>query len=362
MKSQFKLSILLFVLPMLALATNPKFKGKYTKTKTLNKEYTVNSEANVEIDNSYGNIDIVTWSENRVVIEVVITTNGNDEEKVQKKLDNIDVDFSGTASKVIAKTIFKDRKNSSWSWWGNKKNNVKMEINYTIKMPVTNSVDLSNDYGAISLNKLEGVANISCDYGQINIGELMADRNQLNFDYTKNSTIGYMKSGAINADYSGFVVEKAEGLELRTDYTNAEIEQIGNLDYNSDYGKMKVGTVTNVLGRGDYIPLRINTLNGNLDVNTDYGSVTVERISSSAGNIDIRSDYAGIKLGYESGYNFDFNIELSYASFNEGDSLEITTSNKSHTRKSYRGYHGSKGSGNYVNIESDYGGVTLKEY
>ncbi len=362
MKSQFKLSILFLMLPALVLATNPKFKGKYTKTKTLNKEYTVNAEAEVSVDNSYGNIDIVTWNENRVVIEVVITTNGNDEERVQKKLDNIDVDFSGSASSVSAKTIFKDRKNSSWSWWGNKKKNVKMEINYTIKMPVTNSVDLNNDYGAINLNKLEGQAQISCDYGQINVGELMAENNSLNFDYTKNSTIGFMRSGRINADYSGFVLERSESLDLSADYSRSEVGEVTDLNYNNDYGKMIVGTVENVTGRGDYIPLRINKLNGDLDINTDYGSVTVERMTSSAGDITIRSEYAGIKLGYESGYNFDFNIELSYASFNGKEGLEVLRSHKDNSSKEYSGYHGSKGSGNMIDINSDYGSVTLTKY
>ena len=47
-----------------------------------------------------------------------------------------------------------------------------MKINYTIKMPVNNSLNLNNDYGAINLNKLDGKATINCDYGKLIIGEL----------------------------------------------------------------------------------------------------------------------------------------------------------------------------------------------
>ena len=61
MKRPFKLFVMLFALPLVMLANeNPKFKGKYTKTKTLTKEYSVNSEASLQVDNSYGNIDIAT--------------------------------------------------------------------------------------------------------------------------------------------------------------------------------------------------------------------------------------------------------------------------------------------------------------
>lgn len=363
MKRLFK-TLLFILMPLVVFAGNPeKFKGKYTKEKTLTKEYTVNSEAELKVDNSYGNIDIVTWNENRIMIEVHITTNGNDESRVQEKLDKINVEFSGSASQVIAKTIFKDRKNSSWnSWWGGNNNKVKMKINYTIKLPISNSVDLNNDYGSISINELDGNARINCDYGQLNIGGLNADNNYLNFDYSKNSTIRYMKSGKINADYSGFVLDKSETLELNTDYTRAEVLEVKDLNYNSDYGKMIIGNARNITGRGDYIPLKVATVSGNLNVNSDYGSISIERMLSSAGNIDIRSDYAGIKIGYDSAYNFDFEIDLSYASFRGKDELQVNTSHTDNSSKQYGGYNGTSGSGNYVNIKSDYGSVTMTKF
>lgn len=364
MKRPFNILMILLVAPTLMLAAvNPKFNGKHTKEKKINKEYTVAADATVEIENSYGNVDIVTWDENRVVIEVLIRTNGDNEEKVMQRLNDIDVEFDASNSLVSAKTVFKGKKsNNSWNFWGkNKKNNVKMEINYSVKMPVSNSVDLDNSYGAISLNTLNGSASISCDYGQLNIGDLNGDQNSLNFDYTNNSTIGYMKNGSINADYSTFTLERTGDLDINADYTNSEIEQAVSVNYNCDYGKLKIGSVNNVDGRGDYIPLRVGTLNGNLSVNSDYGSITVETISAQGGNITISSDYAGIKLGYDSGYNFDFNVELSYAGLSGKDDLQMEQSHSSSHKKSYKGYHGSKGSGNTITINSSYGGVSLKK-
>ena len=361
MRPLFKLVLIALLLPTIAVANGNPRKGKYTKTKTLNKEYTVNADAGLRVDNSYGNIDVVTWNENRTVIEVVITTNGNNEEKVQDKLNDIDVDFSGSSSMVTAKTIFKGRKNNSWSFW-KKNNNVHMEINYTIKLPISNNADLSNDYGAISINKLEGNCKISCDYGQVNIGQLMADNNYLSFDYTNNSTIEYMKSGKINADYSSFTLERVEDLEINADYTKSEILNARSIDYSNDYGRISIGGVDNITGRGDYIPLKIEELRGDLNVNSDYGSVTVKKIAASAGDITIQSDYAGIKLAFDSGYHFDFFVDLSYAGLSGKEDLEVLKSSKDHSSKSYSGYHGSKNSGNTININSDYGGVSLTKY
>lgn len=366
MRLQFKSLLFLLLIPALVLANGDKdkdkFKGKYTKTKTLTKSYDVNSNATLMVDNSYGNIDIVTWDQNRTMIEVVITTNGNDEERVQKKLDDIDVRFSGSSSSVEARTVFNGKKNSSWSWWGGKKNNVKMQIDYTIKLPVTNSVDLNNDYGGINLNRLEGRANINCDYGQINIGELLADNNYLNFDYTKNSSINYMAGGEINADYSSFTLDKVGDLEINADYTKSEIGEAATIDYNCDYGKLTIDKTGSVSGDGNYIPLRIGELSGDLEVDSDYGSITVDRITSAGGDVDIQSDYAGIKLGFDSGYSFDFDLRLSYASLKGDDSVEVMVTDKSGSNKNYQGYHGQKGSGNTVDIDSNYGGVTFNRY
>lgn len=362
MKPILKILLIALLVPTVALAgKNNGPDGKYTKEKTLKKEFSVNATAGLTVDNSYGNIDIVTWTENRIVIEVLIRTNGNDEDRVQEKLDNIDVEFSGSASLVVAKTIFKDRKNSSWSWWGKNNNNVHMEINYTIKMPISNSVDLNNDYGGITLNELKGNAKINCDYGQINIGKLMAENNYLNFDYTKNSTINYMKSGKINADYSGFTLDKVDYLELNADYTNSEVNEVESINYNCDYGKLRIGKVSKLIGRGDYIPLRIEVLTGSLNVNTDYGSVTVERMKSSVKDVTINSDYAGIKLYFDSDASFNFYIDLSYANLNGEEDLEILKTSKDYTSKTYSGFYGKKDSGTMININSNYGGVTLEK-
>ncbi len=357
MKTPYKILVLLLIMPALLFANNGKF--KYKKEKTIKKEFSVNANAELTVDNSFGNVEIVTWNENRIEIVVTISTEGNSEEKTQKKLDEIDVEFSGTASYVSAKTIF--HKKGNRNWFGSNDNS-SMEINYTIKMPITNSLDLSNDYGSINITKLEGQAKISCDYGQLIIGELMADNNILNFDYSSKSTIEYIKSGKINADYSGFTLDKAENIELNADYTNSKIITVNNIDYNCDYGKITVDNVTNLEGVGDYISHRIGNVSGSLSINADYGSIKIDKVKSSAKNIEIGADYTSIKLGYENDYNFNFTINLQYASFNGEDGLTMKHSSVENSSKKYSGFHGSDNSGNTLNINSEYGGVTLTKY
>ncbi|MFD0797091.1 hypothetical protein ACFQZJ_06440 [Maribacter chungangensis] len=350
--------ILLVLSPVLLMANHGEFDGRYTKEKTIKKEFNVNADALLKVNNNYGNLNITSWSENRIVIEVHIKTNGDNQEKVQKKLDEISVDFDASSSMVSARTTYGEQQRS-WGWnWG-KNNNVNMQINYTIKLPVKNSVNLDNDYGNIILDRVDGHAKINCDYGRLEIGELRGRNNQLNFDYTSKSTIGYINSGKIEADYSGFTIEKAGDLTLNTDYTNATIETMENLEYISDYGNLTVGEANNVNGNGDYVTIKLGVIHGNVDLNSDYGSIRIAELAEDAGNVSIRTDYTGIKIGYNANYHFDFDITTSYSGVSGKDDFEIHIRTEKSNSKHYKGYYGSANSGNYVTLNSDYGGISF---
>lgn len=360
MKTYYNILFCLLLMPMLAVAGNgDKWKGKYTKEKKLNKEYTVNSNAGLKVDNSYGNIDIITWTQNKTVIEVTIITNGDNEEKVQERLDDITVEFSGNGSLVSATTKFGKGKSSWNNWWGNNSKNVSMEVNYIIKMPVTNTVNLDNDYGSITLDRLEGNAKINCDYGQLIIGELMDDDNYLNFDYTKKSTIRYMKSGRIVADYSEFTLDKVEDIEINTDYTKTEVKEAQSVNYNSDYGSVTIGKANGVVGNGDYVTVRLGEMSGDVNLKSDYGSIKIERLTSKAKDVTIDSNYTGVDIGLANGYNFDFDLDLRYGGFSGKELVDLKHSNSSGSSKQYAGTHGAANSGNELNIRSNYGSITF---
>jgi len=353
-----KIIVTFLLIPTLILANNDeKSKGKYTKEKTITKEFTVNPDATFKVDNSYGNIDIVTWDENCIEVQVTITTNNNNEEKAQNKLDEITVNFSNSASFVSAKTSFS--KNKSWWSWGN--NNVSMKINYIVKMPITNNVDINNDYGNINLDKLEGHAKIYCDYGKITTKELMADNNMITFDYTKNSYFEYIKSGKIVADYSSYTVGKTKSLTIVADNTKSNIEIAEDINYNSDYGSITIEKVNNVTGNGDYTTTKIGDIYKNVDIYGDYGSLKINNLTDNAGDVTIESDYMKITIGYSANYSFNFEIDLEYTSLRGKEEFEIIKQKIESRQKYYSGYYGANNSGNTIKISSDSGSVTFNK-
>lgn len=353
------LILFLCALPLIAAAHADPMNGKYTKEKTIKKEFSVSANALLKVSNSYGNISMASWNENRIVIEVHIKTNGNNESKVAEKLDEITVDFENSESMVSARTTFE--KERGWNWGWGKNNNVSMQIDYTIKLPVKNSIHISNEYGNITLDRIDGYAKISCDYGRLQLGELRGRNNDLSFDYTSKSFIGYINSGKIRADYSGFTVEKAGDLVINADYTDAVVEDMGNLEYSNDYGSLEVKNVGNVIGNGDYISINLGTVHGGVEINADYGGIKIGEMAPDAGDINIRTDYTGIKIGYHPEYFFDFEINADYAGVSGKDDLEVMISREKDRERYYKGYYGRENSGNTISITSDYGSISFKK-
>lgn len=360
MKTQlYSLCVAFFMLTSIVSATNSN-KGKHTEEKTINREFTVNSKALLKVNNSYGNITIATYSGNKVLIEVHIKTNGNNPDKVRERLNDININFTNTASLVTAITTIKKSSSGSWWNWGNS-NNVNMEINYIIKLPITNSVNLDNSYGSINLDTIEGTATINCDYGKITTKELLAENNKLSFDYTNNTYFEYINSGKIDADYSSFTVGKTKNLEVVADYTKSVIEIAENVTYNCDYGSFTINEVNHLKGNGDYLTTRIGNVYKSLEIDADYGSIKIDKLGTNVELLKIDSDYVGITIGYHTDAAFNFKIHLDYASLKHPDAFEFTKKRIESTSKYYEGFVKNSNSGHNIIINSDYGSVTFKE-
>jgi hypothetical protein len=64
MKKHFKILMLMLVIPFLGFSNGNDF--AIIKQKNIKKAYIVNANATVDIENSYGNISISTWEEDKI--------------------------------------------------------------------------------------------------------------------------------------------------------------------------------------------------------------------------------------------------------------------------------------------------------
>ena len=327
-------------------------------TKKIHKEIEVSKDALIEIDNSYGDLNITSWDQNIVVIDVLITVKGKNSKKNQKELNNIDVSFLLSPEKVRAKTKI----GMGWGFgWFHTSTSGKYKIDYNIKLPKTSSVDLTNDYGTIRLNSLEGKANISCDYGQLIIGELMADNNILAFDNTSNSSIEYIEGGVIKADYSDFEIEKAGNIDLYADYTKAYFNSIETLIFKNDYGELTTNNVGTLVGLGDHLTLKCGVLNKRLDLSEGkkYGSINIKQIQPSVESVIINAENNSIKLGMDKNWTFNYEFNMNYGGLSSSLALDHSISFETNNENYYKGTFNPSDTLSTLCIKSKYGSLEL---
>ncbi len=363
MKTLYNLIFIAFLIPITVIAGPGK--GKYTKTKKLSKTFALSATGSVEVDNSFGNVTITTWDKNEVSFEVTVEVSGNDEDKVHERLRKIDVDFNASSTLVGARTDSEGYHTQNKSLWGmitgsssNDVSNIK--IDYIIKIPVTASLDVSNDYGAVILDRLEGRAVISCDFGRLDIGQLMHPNNELKFDYTKNSSIDYMKGGVIKADFSDFTLYGSDKADFNGDYTKAKFVSVKHLEIKSDFSTITTEESVSINGGGDYSTLRLGRIKESVSLKTDFGTIKIEELGANFKSASIRSDYTAITVGYHKDASFKFDIQADFASINLSDDLTVTRSDNNTTEKRRSGYAKQENSSSYINIETEFGGATLK--
>ncbi len=350
MKQQYKILLVLFLLPFLGFSNGDDF--SYAKQRTINKTFQVNPDAGINIENSYGKIFVSTWDKDEIEIEVIIKVSGTNEKWVNQKLASIDVNFSALKSMITAKTILENSSNK-----GNGRNN-NFEINYTIKIPKNGTAKLVNKYGNISTFDLFSTTDISCKYGQVNLGKLNGNNNTIQIGYCSNSTIEYLKNGSVISKYSDIKIDKLAKIDLISDYSEIEISEGTDVKYISKYGSVKIQKVGLLDANGNYLDMKVGSLSNQLKLYTKYSNVAIDAVEATANNITIVSGYTGVDIGFKPNYFFDFDITVKYADFEYGDELTLSSKEETNYTKRMSGFYKKKGV-NKVAISSDYGNVRL---
>lgn len=350
MKTLFRISLLVLFLQAIPGYANEGF--TYNKQKTINKAYIVNSDAGLAVDNSYGNIFVTTWNEDKIEIEVLIKVSGNDEKWVNERLASIDVSISALKSLVSAKTVFEH-----FSSRNNAKSN-NFEINYTVKIPKNGTVSLNNKYGNIGASDLNSSTEFNCKYGNINLSKLNGNSNLVTINYCSNSTIESAKNLTVNAKYSNLKVESVNKLNLESDYSEIQIGTADNVKYNSKFGSVKIRQINKLEAEGNYLTINVGLISKDLDLSCRYSQVNIGSIGPKASNINIATAYTGVSIGYNASCSFDYDLFVRFGDIKYDKELRVSSNEKSTNSKRISGSYGIKGQ-NKLNISASYGNVKL---
>ena len=351
-------------------ASEPTFKEEFTRE--VNKTFDVSPGVTLEIQNKYGDINIATWNKNQIQIDVLIKVKSSNSEKAQKFMNEIEIDFNSSSSKVSATTKYPDNNKSWWSgWFGNGKN-LDYEVHYTVNAPedmstalvnkygnitqasIDGDSDVTNKYGDIFYKNVSGELDLNLGYGKATIGEVGDSKMQIKYSEIKMVEV---KDLEISSKYSEFKIKHCSSMTSRTKYDDYKIETIGSLKNDGKYDEFILGTVGEINIDTKYTDVKINMLNHMGVFDTGYGGVDVNSTGSDLEKLAINSKYTAYNFGVTG--DFHINFEGSHADLKISKPYEKYSSNKDGSDLNVKAYRGSKEGGAKISAYMRYGGLKI---
>jgi len=290
----------LFLLPVMGFANNGEKKGKHTEEKRIHKEFKFVEGMNLNIHNSYGNIDITAWDGDKIIVDVLVIVNGKSETEVKQLINKIDVTYNVNHNDGIVTLLTKKK---------TYKHHEYREIHYQVKVPKNCHLNIDNNYGDISIDESEASISLKTYYGNIKAGRLMGIT-KLETSFSQRNTFEYIKNGAIKGQFCDYTIKKAETLDVvEMTSSNGVINNVDNLKYKCNYGSLMIDNIhTSIDGKGEYLTTNIENCLATKKVKIEayYGYIDIKNWNNSSAEFDI--DNAKLAIGYNPKVPFEFNL------------------------------------------------------
>ena len=304
-KHAFKLFALFILFSHSLSAQNEKEKNKtepkFKKTKTVSKTYALSGSDRVKLENQFGKMQISTWDRNEVKVEIIITGKSDEEARAGEILDLISIEEGKRSGEVYFKTRFENTKDKKEE--GKKHRNEGMNIDYTVQLPAGATLEVSNQFGPMTIPDYRGALDLTSKFGELTAGKLTNNK-VLNVEFGK-ATIGQVSGGKLNIKFSEGTVSKMSGeVETNIEFSNVK------LDLDND--------IKNLQLRNNYSALY-------LDLDRNFGANW--EIQTSHGELSNKTSFAIKEEGAEDkGYGPRFTKNYKGVSGNGGASIKIHSS------------------------------------
>lgn len=271
-----------------------------TTTKVIKKDFSVSANTRLELSNKYGNVDIVNTNDQHITIEVNVKVNVRDKDRATALLNSVEIRISQDGDVIKAETDLDDE--FSKMFRGFNSGDGGLEINYTVTMPKTLPVNVSNKYGNVFVDELSSTSVLDIRYGKLTANKILHDgKEPLTKIYLSYSDGTIQESRWLELDikYSKITIASSKALALMSKYSKVYVTNGSSIVSESKYDTYEVGKLTNFITTAAYGHITIDELSGKLQLETKYTDVIVDKISSGFENIKITNSYGTYKLGID---------------------------------------------------------------
>lgn len=351
MKSYIR--IILFTLMILLLLGVKGASAMDEFTRIIKKEFPVNPDAQITINNKFGKIHCANWEKNVAAFEVTITVTAANLKAAEKMFERISVALTSTSpANVSAITSLEDVK-------GNQKG--RFAIDYKVEIPVTVNLDVTNKFGDIYINEIQGKGRVNLGYGNFEANKLGNADNLLDIRFGK-AKVNWMKGAVTILKYSEMDLGYAGSMRLNSKFSNLDADKIISLNVDFEGGDLNMENSSAVESRSRFSDIDIVRIEKSLTLDIQYGSCDVREMPADFTTVSIKNKYGDVSIGLgdQANYNLDAQLKFCDLDYPEGKA-KFSFRSKSPNEQKYVGVVGGDAAPTAkVTVRSEFGNVSLK--
>ncbi len=338
-------AVLLMTLP--AQAARKEFK------KTIRYEFSIDQNTLLEIVNRNGNIVIENTDDDRVTIEAVVTGRGGSDDEAER-----------TCLKITPSAVMADNKISVSAEVPNSLKYENFDLSYTIVMPAYTNINLSNKFGNVQIDNLQGRTSIKVGYGNLKIRQLNDHTGGfpvIDLAYSRESEIEEMNIGGVNLSYSGINIGSGQAVAVSSKYSKVAVGTSASIAIESAYDNIKISNTDKVDISTRYTKLQMDHVAEMANVGIEYGSVNIGSVGKDFRNITINAKYSDSEIDMSGARDYSFDLKTKYGNIttpNHNLIYQEQISNDSN--KSAKGRSGNADNGGRINVSAKYGNIKVK--
>jgi hypothetical protein len=348
-----KRTLIYSLMAAIVLLAVPAEAAKKEFKKSVRYEFEIDQNTLLEIVNRNGNIVIENTDDDHITIEAVVTGRGSNESEAER-----------TCAKIVPSAVMSDNKISVSTEVPNSLRYEYFDLSYTIVMPAYTNINLSNKYGNVQIDRLNGRTSIKVGYGNLKIRQLNDQTGGfpvVDLAYSRESEINEINIGGVNMSYSGITIDRGQAVAVSSKYSKINVGSAASIAVESAYDNINIASTDKIDVSTRYTKLKIDFVEVMANIGIEYGSLNINGVGKAFKNITVNAKYTDTDIDMSGARDYSFDLKTKYGNIttpNHNLLYQEQISNDSN--KSAKGRLGNADNGGKINVSSKYGNIKVK--
>ncbi|MET1259311.1 hypothetical protein ABV409_08215 [Flagellimonas sp. DF-77] len=281
-------------------------------SKTIEKEYPLDMDGELMVENKYGSLTLTGWEQNRVAIKIDVKVNHRKYDTAKSLLSRIEAEIK-TSSGYVSVVSKIENKNTGWlADFFNRNNPIdvdrsRVQIDYEIFLPKKAKLRVTNRFGDVFLEDWSGELRALVEHGDLWINDDLGKADViLKFGKVKARNLDYASLNLKNGELD---MADSKSLRLNSSGTEISLGEIGALEIYSNKDGIGVDAVGSIYGNLKFTTLAIERLDKEVDLELKIADLMVRNISGPDTEIAINQESSDIDLNV-TGFSHRFDATL----------------------------------------------------